>query len=137
MLHRLVRRTVLAEAPGGLPQVIVLATGSEVALAVAAREQLAAQGIAVRVVSMPSTEVFDRQEPAYVASVLPRGIPRLAVEAGVPDYWRKYVGLDGEVIGVDRFGESAPAAEVFKLFQLTADHVAARARALAAGLSAR
>ncbi len=127
---------VLVDAPGGRPQVVILATGSEVALAVGASEQLAAQGIAARVVSMPCTQVFDRQDASYRDAVLPRGVARLAVEAGVTDYWRKYVGLEGEVIGIDRFGESAPAAAVFKLFDLTPDHVAARARALATRQSA-
>jgi transketolase len=84
---------------------------------------LASQNVAVRVVSMPCTNVFDRQTAAYRADVLPRGLPRIAVEAGVPDYWRKYVGLDGAVIGIDRFGESAPAADVFKFFGFTAENV--------------
>jgi len=121
---------VLADAADARPAVVIIATGSEVALAVAAREKLAGQGVAARVVSMPSTNVFDRQEPAYRASVLPRGIPRLAVEAGVSDLWRKYVGLEGDVLGIDRFGESAPASEVFKLLGFTVDEVARRAHAL-------
>jgi len=75
------------------------------------------------VVSMPSTNVFDRQSASYRADVLPRGIPRIAVEAGVTDCWRKYVGLEGAVIGIDRFGESAPAADVFKHFGFTAENV--------------
>ncbi|KAB2963692.1 transketolase [Zoogloea sp.] len=107
------------------PQAVIIATGSEVALAVAAQQQLAEAGIAVRVVSMPSTNVFDRQDPEYRSSVLPRGLPRVAVEAGVTDGWRKYVGLEGEVIGLDRFGESAPAGELFKYFGITAEAVAA------------
>lgn len=123
---------VLADAAGGKPAVVIIATGSEVALAMGAREQLAAQGIAVRVVSMPSTNVFDRQDAAYRDAVLSRGVPRLAVEAGVTDIWRKYVGLEGDVIGIDRFGESAPAAAVFKLLGLTVDDVTRRAQALAA-----
>ena len=73
---------------------------------------------------MPSTNVFDRQDAAYRESVLPRGVPRVAVEAGVTDGWRKYVGIEGEVIGLDRFGESAPAGELFKHFGFTADNVA-------------
>jgi transketolase len=124
---------VLAEADGARPSAVLIATGSEVALAIAAREKLAAAGIAVRVVSMPSTSVFDRQDAAYRDSVLPPGIRRIAVEAGVPDYWRKYVGLDGDVIGIDRFGESAPAADVFKFFGFTVDNVVARTRTLVAG----
>src|SRR5690606_25042963 len=104
----------------------------EVALALAAREKLAAEGIRARVVSMPSTTVFDRQDAAWRESVLPRGVPRLAIEAGVSDFWRKYVGLEGDVIGIDRFGESAPAADVFAFFGFTVDNVVARARALVA-----
>ena len=107
------------------PQAIIIATGSEVALAVAAQKQLADEGIAVRVVSMPSTNVFDRQDAAYRASVLPKGLPRVAVEAGVTDGWRKYVGLEGEVIGLDRFGESAPAGELFAYFGITTEAVVA------------
>jgi transketolase len=72
---------------------------------------------------MPSTSVFDRQDAAYRESVLPRGVPRIAVEAGVSDYWRKYVGLEGAVVGIDRYGESAPAADVFKFFGFTAENV--------------
>lgn len=107
------------------PQAIIIATGSEVALAMAAHKQLADEGIAVRVVSMPSTNVFDRQDAAYRASVLPKGLPRVAVEAGVTDGWRKYVGLEGEVIGLDRFGESAPAGELFAYFGITTEAVVA------------
>ncbi|WP_374244299.1 transketolase [Zoogloea sp.] len=106
-------------------QAVIIATGSEVALALAAQKQLAIDGVAVRVVSMPSTNVFDRQDAAYRAAVLPKGLPRVAVEAGVTDGWRKYVGLDGEVIGLDRFGESAPAGELFKYFGITAEAVVA------------
>ncbi len=114
---------VLSEAEGGKPQAVILATGSEVALAIAAQKTLAEQGVAVRVVSMPSTNVFDRQDAAYKASVLPAGLPRVAVEAGCTDGWYKYVGLEGRVIGIDRFGESAPAGELFKYFGITADAV--------------
>jgi transketolase len=121
---------VLAEANGGQPAIVLIATGSEVGLAVAAREQLEASGVHARVVSMPATSVFDRQDATYRDTVLPRGVRRLAIEAGVTDYWRKYVGLEGAVIGLDRFGESAPAGDVFKLFGFTADNVAARAKKL-------
>ena len=107
------------------PQAIIISTGSEVALALAAQKSLAADGIAVRVVSMPSTTAFDRQDAAYRCAVLPKGLPRVAVEAGVTDIWRKYVGLEGEVIGLDRFGESAPAGELFKYFGITAEAVVA------------
>ncbi|AMO37255.1 transketolase [Thauera humireducens] len=114
---------VLSEAAGGKPQAVIIATGSEVALAIAAQKTLAEQGVAVRVVSMPSTNVFDRQDAAYKANVLPAGLPRVAVEAGCTDGWYKYVGLEGRVIGIDRFGESAPAGELFKYFGITADAV--------------
>lgn len=114
---------VLADVASGKPAVILIATGSEVALAMAAREQLAAKGIAARVVSMPSTTVFDRQPAAWRDAVLPRGVPRVAIEAGISDFWRKYVGLEGAVVGMDRFGESAPAGALFELFGFTAAHV--------------
>jgi transketolase len=117
---------VLADVPQA--RAVIIATGSELQLAVAAQQSLATQGIAVRVVSMPCTSVFDRQEDEYRASVLPAGMPRVAVEAGVSDYWRKYVGAvdgrSGAVIGMDRYGESAPAGELFKFFGFTADKVA-------------
>ena len=109
----------------GKAQAVIIATGSEVALAMTAQKQLAEEGIAVRVVSMPSTNVFDRQDAAYRSAVLPAGLPRVAVEAGVTDGWYKYVGLEGAVIGVDRFGESAPAGELFKYFGITSDAVVA------------
>jgi len=115
---------VLKDCPA--PRAVLLATGSEVELALKAQQQLASQGIAVRVVSMPCTLAFDRQDKAYQASVLPAGIPRLAIEAGVTGFWRKYVGLEGEVIGIDRFGESAPASELFKIFGFTVDNVIAK-----------
>ncbi|MBI4194457.1 MAG: transketolase [Betaproteobacteria bacterium] len=121
---------VLVEAAGGTPRAVIIATGSEVQLALGAQQALAAEHIAVRVVSMPSTTVFDRQDAAWCNAVLPPGVPRVAVEAGVSDYWRKYVGLEGAVIGVDRFGESAPAAEVFRFFGLTAENVAQAVRNL-------
>jgi len=114
---------VLQEAQG-IPRAILIATGSEVAIALEAQKRLAGEGIAVRVVSMPSTSVFDRQDAGYRAEVLPRGLPRVAVEAAVSDFWRKYVGLDGAVVGIDRFGESAPAGELFRHFGFTPEHVA-------------
>jgi len=112
------------------PRAVIIATGSEVALALAAEQQLAGEGIAVRVVSMPSTSVFDRQDEEYRAQVLPHGVPRVAVEAGVPDFWRKYVGLEGAVVGIDRFGESAPGADVFKHFGFTAQNVVSAVRSV-------
>jgi len=117
---------VLAEASevgvNGKPQAVIIATGSEVQLALKAQEQLGAQGIAVRVVSMPSTTTFDRQSIAYKEDVLPRGIPRIAVEAGITDYWWKY-GC-AAVVGIDSFGESAPASALFKHFHFTPENVA-------------
>jgi transketolase len=104
---------------------VIIATGSEVALALAAQEELADRGVAVRVVSMPCTNVFDAQDDAWKASVLPKGLPRVAVEAGATGGWYKYVGLEGAVVGLDTYGESAPAGALFKYFGLTAEHVAA------------
>jgi transketolase len=106
------------------PRAVLIATGSEVSLALGAQKQLGEAGIPVRVVSMPSTTVFDRQPPDYRNSVLPPRLPKVAVEAGVTDYWRKYVGTEGAVVGIDRYGESAPAADVFKHFGFTPENVA-------------
>jgi len=114
----------------GQARAVVIATGSEVHLAVGAQALLAAEGIALRVVSMPSTSVFDRQSEDYRKSVLPPGLPRVAVETGVTDYWRKYVGLEGAVVGIDRFGESAPAADLFKFFGFTPENVAKAVRSV-------
>jgi transketolase len=113
---------VLSEALGGPPRAVIIATGSEIGLAMGAQKALANEGIPVRVVSMPCTSVFDRQDAAYRDAVLPRGIPRVAVEAGVTAVWPKYV-LDGPVVGIDTFGESAPAGELFKYFGITAEKV--------------
>jgi len=115
---------ILSEA-GKKPSAVIIGTGSEVQLAMGAQKVLAEQGIAVRVVSMPSTNVFDRQDAAYRESVLPKGVRRIAVEAGVTDLWRKYVGLEGAVLGIDRFGESAPAGDLFKYFGFTVDNLVA------------
>jgi transketolase len=120
---------VLSDAPGA--RAVVIATGSEVGLALAAQKTLAEEGIAVRVVSMACTSLFDRQDAAWRDSVLPRGLPRVAVEAGVTDLWRKYVGLEGAVVGVDRFGESAPAGDVYKFLGVDAAHVAEAVRRVA------
>jgi len=114
---------VLRDAEGA--RAAIIATGSEVALALAAQDQLAAAGIPVRVVSMPCTSVFDAQDATWRESVLPKGLPRVAVEAGCTAFWHKYVGLEGAVVGIDRYGESAPAGELFKFFGLTAEAVAA------------
>ena len=113
----------------GTPDLILIATGSEVSLATAAAEQLA--GKKVRVVSMPCTEVFDAQDAAYRESVLPASVrARVAIEAGVTGFWAKYVGLDGKVVGIDTFGESAPAGALFKLFGFTVENVVATAQSL-------
>ena len=114
---------VLRDSSTGKLDVLLLATGSEIDLALKAQAQLAEQGIGARVVSLPSTNVFDRQDAAYRVSVLPKGVARVAIEAGVSDFWRKYVGLEGGVIGIDRFGESAPAGELFREFGFTTENI--------------
>jgi len=119
---------VISDAAGA--RAAIIATGSEVAIALAAQKTLAGQGIAARVVSMPCTSVFDRQDAAWRESVLPKGMPRAAIEAGVSDYWRKYVGLEGAVIGIDRFGESAPAGDVYKFLGITAEALVAAVKGL-------
>ncbi|MBV8210032.1 MAG: transketolase [Burkholderiaceae bacterium] len=124
---------VFSEAAGGAQraQVVVIATGSEIAIAMQAQQLLAERGIAARVVSMPSTTVFDRQSQEWKSSVLPEGVPRLAIEAGVTDFWWKYVRAEGAVLGVDRFGESAPGAAVYEHLGLTAANAADIAATLA------
>ncbi|MBR6027046.1 MAG: transketolase [Neisseriaceae bacterium] len=117
-------------SPQDNPQAIIIATGSEVELALKAQAQLANENIAVSVVSMPCTNIFDKQDNEYQAKVLPRNLPKIAVEAGISDYWRKYVGLDGKVIGIDTFGESAPADELFKHFGFTVDNIVAEVKNL-------
>ncbi|KQA20195.1 transketolase [Vibrio metoecus] len=117
----------------GQPELILIATGSEVELAVAAYEQLSAEGKAVRVVSMPSTDAFDKQDAAYREAVLPSAVTkRIAIEAGIADFWYKYVGLGGRIIGMTSFGESAPAGELFKLFGFTTENVVKQAKELLA-----
>ena len=115
---------VLAESARGAPQRILIATGSEVGLALAAKKKLEVDGIATRVVSMPSTATFDRQDEAYRSAVLPTGVPVIAVEAGATALWWKYVRGNGTVIGIDRFGESAPGGKLFEFFGLTAEKIA-------------
>jgi len=122
---------VLAE-PDTAPHAVIVATGSEVPLAVEARKRLEQDGIPVRVVSMPSTNVFDRQDEAYRDRVLPPELPCVAVEAGVSDFWRKYVGRSGAVVGIDRFGESAPAGELFRHFGFTPERVVDAVKAVLA-----
>ncbi len=115
----------------GKADLILIATGSEVELAVNAAAELEKQGKAVRVVSMPSTDAFDKQDAAYRESVLPSDVTaRIAIEAGIADFWYKYVGFDGRIIGMTSFGESAPAGELFKLFGFTVDNVVATAQEL-------
>ncbi|HFC9430973.1 transketolase [Vibrio cholerae] len=117
----------------GQPELILIATGSEVELAVAAYEQLSAEGKAVRVVSMPSTDAFDKQDAAYREAVLPAAVTkRIAIEAGIADFWYKYVGFGGRIIGMTSFGESAPAGELFKLFGFTMENVVKQAKELLA-----
>jgi transketolase len=121
---------VLRDAPDA--RVVLIATGSEIELAVKSAEALAGQGVAARVVSMPSADVFDRQDAAYKAAVLGKGIPRVAIEAGVTAFWYKYVGLEGAVVGIDTFGESAPAPELFKHFGFTVENVIAKVNSVLA-----
>ncbi len=118
---------VLADAAS--PKMVLIATGSEVQLAMDAKKVLDEQGIATRVVSMPSTNVFDKQDQAYKDSVLPKGIKRVAIEAGVTDGWYKYVG-EGAVVGMHSFGESAPAGDLFKLFGFTVENVVNTAKGI-------
>ncbi|MDW2453745.1 transketolase [Vibrio sp. 1249-1] len=117
----------------GKPELILIATGSEVELAVEAAAQLTAEGKKVRVVSMPATDAFDKQDAAYREEVLPSDVTaRIAVEAGIADFWYKYVGFDGRIIGMTTFGESAPAGELFKMFGFTTENVVNTAKELLA-----
>ena len=118
-----IRRGGYVLAEGTNPQAIILATGSETSLAMAAHAALAAEGISTRVVSMPCTNVFDRQSEAYQDKVLPLALPTVAIEAAHPDFWRKYVGRTGVVIGMPTFGESAPAPTLYAHFGITAQRV--------------
>ncbi|WP_212768658.1 transketolase [Pectobacterium versatile] len=115
----------------GQPELILIATGSEVELAVGAYDKLTAAGRKVRVVSMPSTDAFDKQDAAYREAVLPKAVAaRVAIEAGIADYWFKYVGLNGAIVGMTSFGESAPAELLFEAFGFTVDNVVEKAQAL-------
>ncbi|KYN25288.1 transketolase [Vibrio cidicii] len=117
----------------GKPELILIATGSEVELAVKAAEQLTAEGKKVRVVSMPSTDAFDKQDAAYREAVLPSDVTaRIAIEAGIADFWYKYVGFDGRIIGMTTFGESAPADQLFEMFGFTVENVVNTAKELLA-----
>jgi transketolase len=123
-LENIARGGYILKDSTGTPDAIIIATGSEVALAMDAANELSGKGKNVRVVSMPSTDAFDAQEESYRESVLPSVVTsRVAIEAGVSDYWLKYVGLNGKVIGIDRFGESAPAGDLFKYFGFTVDNL--------------
>jgi transketolase len=113
------------------PRAVLLATGSEVSVALAAAEALQAEGVAVKVVSVPSTSVFDRQDVTYKRALLPDNVPRVAVEAGVTDFWWKY--RCDAVVGIDRFGESAPAPDLFRFFGITSENVADTVRVVLAG----
>jgi transketolase len=124
---------VLSDAQG--VKAVIIATGSEVSIALDAQARLAEQGIAVRVVSMPCTNVFDRQDAAWQDEVLPPGLPAVAVEAAHPDFWRKYVGRTGAVIGIASFGESAPAKDLYAHFGITADAVVKAVKERVAGSS--
>jgi transketolase len=130
---------VFSEAEGGLARAraVLIGTGTELSIAMQAQKLLAEEGIAVRVVSMPSTTVFDRQGSDWKSSVLPEGLPRLAIEAGVTDFWWKYVRASGAVLGVDRFGESAPASAVYGHFGLTAANAVATVKTLVQGRKGR
>lgn len=129
-LDNVARGGYILHEPAEAPVAIIIATGSEVGIAMTAAQTLAEQGTAVRVVSMPSTDTFDAQPADYRDSVLPSSLrSRLAVEAGSTDGWRKYVGLDGDVLGIDTYGESGPAGEVYEHFGITAANLAARVKA--------
>ena len=121
---------ILADPLSGDPDIVLIATGSEVALALDAVDPLLAKGVTARVVSMPSWELFDAQDDAYRASVLPPGKPRLAIEAGATLGWARYVGPEGDVIGIDRFGASAPGKTLFEKYGFTVENVVTRALAL-------
>ncbi|MFT7774501.1 transketolase [Roseateles sp.] len=128
-LDDIARGAYVLRRPEG-ERVVLIASGSEVGVALATAALLAEAGIPARVVSVPCLDVFERQDASWRRDVIPRHLPRLAVEAGSTSLWWKHVGEDGDVVGIDRFGESAPAGELFPLFGITADAVASRARAL-------
>ena len=126
VLANVVRGGYVLSTEDGALNAVIIATGSEVPLAISAQTELGKRGIAARVVSMPCTQVFDRQDTAYRNSVLPVAVPRISVEAGVTDFWRKYVGLEGAAVGIDTFGESAPAAELYRHFGITVERIIER-----------
>jgi transketolase len=120
---------ILSDMPGA--RAVIIGTGSETSIALQAQADLASQGIPTRVVSMPCTNLFDRQSEAYQDSVLPLDLPTVAIEAAHPDFWRKYVGRTGMVIGMSSFGESAPAPQLYKHFGITAERVCDAVKTLA------
>jgi transketolase len=121
---------VLADTPGGVPEVVLMSSGSEVALILDAQKKLEADGIRARAVSMPSHELFARQDQAYRDSVLPKGVKRIAMEAAHPMSWYHWVGDDGVVLGIERFGASAPAARLFTELGITVERLVETARKL-------
>jgi transketolase len=121
---------VLADVPGGAPEVVLMSSGSEVALVLDAQKKLEADGIRARAVSMPSHELFARQDEAYRTSVLPKGVKRIAMEAAHPMSWYRWVGDDGVILGIERFGASAPAARIFTELGFTVDHIVNTAKQL-------
>ena len=132
-LSNIARGAYILKDCAATPQAILIATGSEVGITIEAAEQLSANGVAVRVVSMPSTSVFDQQDAAYREAVLPKAVTkRVAVEAAHVDYWYKYVGLEGAVVGMTTFGESAPGNVLLEHFGITGSAVADKVQALLA-----
>jgi transketolase len=121
---------VLADESGGRPDIVLMSSGSEVALILDAQKQLQADGIRARAVSMPSHEIFARQDQAYRDSVLPKGIKRIAMEAAHPMSWYKWVGDDGVILGLERFGASAPAPTIYEHLGITVDHIVKTAKQL-------
>jgi len=121
---------VLADAPGGAPEIVLISSGSEVALVLDAQKKLEADGIRARAVSMPSHEIFARQDQAYRDTVLPKGVKRIAIEAAHPMSWYKWVGDDGVILGLERFGASAPAATIYQQLGITIDHMVETAKNL-------
>ena len=122
---------VLADSPGGAPQVVLVSSGSEVELILGAQQKLEAAGIRARTVSMPSQELFAAQTQEYRDSVLPAGIKRVAIEAAHPMSWYRWVGADGEIIGIEHFGASAPYKEIYEHFGLTVEKLVEAAKRLA------
>jgi transketolase len=121
---------VLADAPGGAPEIVLISSCSEVALVLDVQKKLEADGIRARAVSMPSHEIFSRQDQSYRDSVLPKGIKRIAMEAAHPMSWYKWIGDDGVILGIERFGASAPAATIYQHLGITVDHMAQTAKTL-------